>query len=172
MGIVQEPGLATGAEEARVGPERAEYADVATIDGIIAALYACISGPAGAPREWARQRALFVPGARLVPIVRDARGEREARLLDLDGYERSRTPLFESRGFHEREIARREERYGSLAHVFSTYEAREHPDGPTILRGINSIQLLWREERWWVLSIAWEHEADDTPIPARYLRWG
>ena len=37
--------------------------DAVSIDGVIKALYESISGPAGAPRQWERDRALYAPGA-------------------------------------------------------------------------------------------------------------
>src|SRR5689334_8789003 len=40
--------------------------DVASIDGILRALYEVVSGPAG-PRDWKRGRKLFLPEARLMP---------------------------------------------------------------------------------------------------------
>ena len=45
-------------------PPRANPADVASPDAIIAALYDVISGPAGQPRDWNRFRSLFAPGAK------------------------------------------------------------------------------------------------------------
>lgn len=71
-------------------------------------------------------------------------------------------------GFREREIARRTERFGHIAHVFSTYEYRTETDS-TVVRGINSIQLLNDGTRWWVISIFWEPERPDNPLPAEYL---
>ena len=77
--------------------------------------------------------------------------------------------MLEERGFIEREIARRTEQYGDIAHVFSTYEAREREGGPVIMRGINSFQLVRHAGRWWVVSIMWQSESSQTPIPAGYL---
>ena len=39
--------------------------DVTSIDAIITAAYAVISGPAGKKRDWDRERSLYYPGARL-----------------------------------------------------------------------------------------------------------
>src|ERR1051325_8170084 len=55
---------ATGSAQTATGPRAS---DVASVDGIIAALYDVISGPAGQKRDWERMRSLFVPGARLMP---------------------------------------------------------------------------------------------------------
>src|SRR5262245_14882414 len=103
--------------------------DAASIDGIIRALYECISGPAGAPRDWDRERRLFLPGARLVPTRPAPEGGTIADVFDLDGYIASRTPIFEKDPVFEIEIARRTFHFGSIAHVLSAYELRRTPDG-------------------------------------------
>src|SRR5262245_60577297 len=42
--------------------------DVASIDSIVKTFYDAISGPAGAPRQWARDRSLYVPGLKFVVV--------------------------------------------------------------------------------------------------------
>ncbi len=42
--------------------------DVATIDGMISAFYEVVSGPKGQPRDWARDRTLYIPDVRFVPV--------------------------------------------------------------------------------------------------------
>src|SRR5437773_12347212 len=41
-------------------------ADVATVDGSVKAYYDDITGPAGQPRQWSRDRSLHIPDLRLV----------------------------------------------------------------------------------------------------------
>jgi len=36
-------------------------------------------------------------------------------------------------------------------------------------RGINSIQLMKHADRWWIVTVMWDQERPDNPIPARYL---
>ena len=54
-------------------------ADVSSIDVIIKASYDTVSGRAGQKRDWERQRALFFPGARLIPTA-PAAGGNEGKL--------------------------------------------------------------------------------------------
>jgi hypothetical protein len=90
-------------------------------------------------------------------------------VFDCDGYIASRTPFFAANDFHEIEICRRVERFGNIAHVWSTYEGRRSPDEAPFLRGINSIQLFHDGDRWWVMSILWDNERPGSPMPAEYL---
>jgi len=143
--------------------------DVKSIDAIVAALYDVISGPAGQKRDWDRMRSLFVPGARLIPAVPSPTGA-TARVLDVEGYIDRSGATLERNGFFEREIARRMETFGNIAHVFSTYESRHTAADPSpFARGINSIQLLKDGDRWWVVTVYWDSERAGTAIPAEYL---
>jgi len=148
-------------------------ADVESIDAIIAATYDVISGAAGKQRDWDRERSLFYQGARLMTTAAVA-GRNDVELapqiLDVEGYIARVEPLFEKSGFYETEIARRVESFGSIAHVWSTYESRRDPGDPEpFMRGINSIQLFNDGKRWWVLSIYWQHESTQQPLPKKYL---
>ena len=155
----------------RPAPPPARPEDVESIDAIVTALYASISGPAGEARNWDRFRSLFAPGARLIPIARPQNGPPMPRVLSPDDYIRLSGDFLVRYGFTEKEIARRVERFGAIAHVFSTYEGRfQAPDAPsTPPRGINSIQLADDGTRWWVVTVFWDSERPGTPIPARYL---
>ena len=147
--------------------------DVESIDAIIAATYDVISGPAGKKRDWARERSLFYPGARLIPTA-TVPGKTDVDLapliLDVEGYIQRVEPLFAREGFYETEVARRTEQFGRIAQVWSTYESRHDPSEPEpFMRGINSIQLFNDGERWWILSIYWQHESKQHPLPEKYL---
>jgi hypothetical protein len=93
--------------------------------------------------------------------------------MTVEQYIVSADPFLKRDGFWEREIAHRLDRYGNVAHVFSTYESRVHTaDSPPFSRGINSIQLVTNGERWWVVTILWDYERPGNPIPADYLPAG
>jgi hypothetical protein len=142
--------------------------DVASIDGILAALYDGVSGPPG-PRDWDRVRSLFAPGAWVAPVERTDGGA-AARIMSLEDFIARASRNTSSQGFYEREIARRTEAFGHIVHVFSTYEARHDQRDPSpFRRGINSIQLLKGANRYSVVSIYWDIERDDTPLPPQYL---
>jgi hypothetical protein len=149
----------------------ANPADVASVDAILAALYASISGPAGAERDWPRFRTLMAPGARLMPTGRTAQGERRMRVWTAEEYITAASPGLMRNGFYEREIGRTMERYGNIVHVMSAYDSKNKLEDPApFQRGINSIQLWNDGTRWWIVSIFWEAETPANPIPAGMLR--
>jgi hypothetical protein len=140
-------------------------ADTDSIDSVIKAVYEIISGPAGAPRDWVRFKALFADGARLIPVR--AAGP---TVLTPDDYAEHAKPIFEKSAFYETELARKLETFGNIAHAFSTYESRHAPDEKPFARGINSFQLVKVGDTWKVMTIFWDSERPDNPLPEKYLR--
>jgi hypothetical protein len=153
------------AEEARpaAAPE-----DVASIDAIMTAVYDVISGPAGEERDWDRFQSLFIDGARLIP--RSASNPNGATVLSPEDYVARASGNFMENGFFESEIGRKTDRFGDIAQVFSAYQSkRAESDPEPFARGINSFQLLHHDGRWWIVTIYWQAETPETPIPAEYL---
>ena len=176
VGACAAPAVATpnGAQQATgeakpAEPPTASAADVASVDAIVKAVYDVISGPAGKKRDWNRMRSLFIPEAKMMATGKRPDGMMGKRVMDVEGYITSSGPFLEEKGFFESEIARRVEQFGSVAHVWSTYEARNKADdAKPFMRGINSIQLWNDGKRWWVVSIYWQAESAETPLPEKY----
>jgi len=143
-------------------------ADVKSRDAIVAALYDSISGPAG-ERDWERFRSLFIPEAQLIASISNKDGALTYKSMTVQGYIDGAGKYFKEHGFYEREISRKLESFGSVTHIFSTYESRETADGRPFERGINSIQLFADGSRWWIVDVYWTGETPENPIPARYL---
>ena len=75
----------------------------------------------------------------------------------------------EKNGFYEIEISRKVEKFGSVYHVWSTYETRNTSDGPIIGRGINSVELFFDGSRFWIITWVFDDERKNNPIPSEYL---
>ena len=151
-------------------PPAAKPADVASPDAILAAVYDVISGPAG-PRDWDRFNSLFAPGTRLIPIGprKDKPGINILVMTPKDYSDRAGA-YFDKNGFVEREASRKTERYGNIMQVFSTYESRhDAKDEKPFARGINSFQLYNDGTRWWIVTIMWQEETPDNPLPKEFL---
>lgn len=145
-------------------------AALTSVDGVVKRLYEVISGPAGQRRDWDQFRQLFRSEARLNAMGKDREGKPRFSTMAIEDYIRNAGPNFEQNGFFEREISRITEQYGDMVHVFSTYESRRTIDGEVFSRGINSIQLIQKDGRYWIVNILWNSESADQPIPAKYLK--
>ena len=149
----------------------ADPKDVSSPEALIAAVYDVISGPAGQKRNWDRMRTLFVPDARMIATGKRPNGDMVRRTMSVEDYIKSSGPVLEKDGFFENEIGKTIERFGNIVHVFSTYESkRAIADEKPFMRGINSFQLWNDGKRWWVVTIFWQSETAENPIPEKYIQ--
>jgi hypothetical protein len=147
----------------------ARVADVQSIDAIVRAMYEVISGPKGAPRQWARDRTLYLPGTRFMWTDREGPGP--PRLINVD--HQGAVDLLDKdmveEGDFSREIHRTTQVFGNVGHVFSTYESRHSVNGPVVGRGINDLQLAYDGHRWWITALSFDEEAPGRAIPKEFL---
>ena len=148
---------------------------VQSIECLLDTLYDVISGDKGEIRNWKLFKYLFHPRSKLVYYCAVVEGVTRAQYWSPDFYinsigNKQETEL--TTGFFKKEIYRKIEVFGKIAQVFSTYAAfsNEKDDKPHS-RGINSIQLLYHDNRWWIINVFWDGvgETLDNPIPKKYL---
>ena len=148
-------------------------ADVASPEAVVKAMYETVNRRPGENFDWDRMRTLFLPGALLIPSLEQTGGK--LRVLTVEDVivwvaEHTTVGGAGDTGFQEEEIAQRIERYGDIAQVFSTYQKRFWGAAKILGRGINSIQLVQNDGRWWVTSVVWDEEAGAGPLPAKYQK--
>ncbi len=93
----------------------------ATLDQLITAIDAAVSGPGNQDRTCFRQ--LFAPDARLIPIRVAADGTATPRILTVQDW----IDAVAKRGsdvFYEHQVKVRSEIWAHMAHLWSTYETR------------------------------------------------
>jgi hypothetical protein len=161
----QAPPQAASDFSAKVPSPRPE--DVKSIDNILTALYGVISGPAG-ERDWNRFRSLFLPQAQLTSAGKGADGTVRVHPMSVEDYVRLAGDYFAQHAFFESPIVNRIETFGNVTQVFSSYESRHAAGEAPFARGINSFQLLYDGHRWWVVSILWDEERGDNPLPKEF----
>jgi len=142
--------------------------DVNTLDGIIKAYYEVVSGPEGVERDTERDHSLHHPDARAIITGVDEAGNPTINNMTLSEYHEG-TRQNGNPAFWEHEIHRVTQRFGNVAHVWSTYAWYDTQDGPIKGRGINSIQLYHDGERWWITAWIFDSERSDNPIPSEFL---
>jgi sugar lactone lactonase YvrE/ketosteroid isomerase-like protein len=149
------------AEGARPAPPAAEAA-TRQIQSTIDTVYAAISGPAGAPRDWEAFRRVFSEDARLFAITGEG-----LRGGSVEDYIAASSDALVAYGFSETELVNRIEVYGKLAQAWSSYEGHFVRDGkPGAVRGINSFQLRQHGDgSWRVHSLLWQQETPEFPLP-------
>ena len=132
--------------------------------GIPAAIDAAITGTADKDR--ACMKALLIPEARLMFASLGADGAPAYTLQTLDEW----IARVKARGhvmLEEKQLKFHIERYGNIAHVWSTYALSS--DGKQNARGINSIQAIKEAGGWRVTGIVVQAESATAPLPKEYL---
>ncbi|MGH9368769.1 MAG: hypothetical protein ACRD3M_13975 [Thermoanaerobaculia bacterium] len=146
-----------------------------SLEALIQAFYGGFSRAAGAEPDWGRLQALFLPGASLNPprfpgdpswkaiSFEEFRDAFHSGARSVSGWDET--------GFYEREIGRETSAYGTFVLVLSAFEGRFHKDDPKpSLRGVYGIQAVRLSDGWSIVSLAWDIEGPDNPIPDRLLR--
>lgn len=145
--------------------------DTATPESIVTAAYAALARPPGERFDWDRFRTLFLPEARLIPNTEQRSGSfsvlgPEDFIAWIEGVTVVGGP--EDKGFTEASVHNLVEQYGDVAHVFSTYKKHFWGESEELGRGINSFQLVRKDDRWWIVGIVWDEDYAAGPIPERY----
>ncbi len=143
--------------------------DVQSVDAIMHAAYDVISGPAGA-RDWNRFRSLFLPQARFTQVGKGPDGAAFVISWNVDEFIRDAGDVFAKDPFYENAIVNQPQSYGNMTQVLSSYESHRSPGDKPFDRGVNSFQVLNDGKRWWVVSIFWDSERPDNPLPANLAK--
>lgn len=165
--IVQKAWLTASSNNVATTPP-ADPADVASIDAIIKATYAVISGPAG-PRNWQRFHSLFLPEAQMGAIGNGPTGT-IYHAMTPEKYAKSNGPFFMQSPFYEEELGRKVAQFGNVATVQSAFQFRLAPGGAVQQRGINYFTLVKSNGRWYISNLTWQDEEKDLPLPADMIK--
>ncbi|MCL7959768.1 MAG: hypothetical protein M8861_06220 [marine benthic group bacterium] len=158
--------LAPGPIQAQVGGGSME--DVETLDGILDAYYEVVSRPAGTAPDRERDEWIHHPDALVAITGLGADGDPVIQTMTLAEYH-DRFGAADAPAFFEWEVHRTVQRFGNVAHVWSTYASSGEPDGEVFGRGINSIQLYHDGSRWWITSWIFDQERAGNEIPPEFL---
>lgn len=147
--------------------------DVESPEAVVNAAYRSLDRAPGEEFQWDRFRSLFLPEATLIPNTQQTGGafrilSPEDFIAWIDSVVTIGGP--NDQGFTEEAVNNVVERYGDIAHVFSTYQKRFWENEDVLGRGINSFQVVRHDDRWWIVGIVWDEETGAGPIPTKYLR--
>lgn len=130
-----------------------------TVASVVDALYDALSFAGGSQPNYALVRAIFHPQARITPPAEDTAGSLSPMAVD-DYIEIFHKRLVEDgitdQGGRELEIHRHTLTFNRVAHVFSSYQFVLLGASKPLVSGVNTIQLVYENERWWILSLSWD----------------
>lgn len=144
--------------------------DTQTIESTMQSILDVISGPAGKKIDTARWRNLFRGDVKFLIRSKNKEGQMVVRESSVEDYAQNIMPRVEALDFYETVGNLTINRYGDIAQVFMVYETRKKPGEAPFDKGINSFQLLYDQNRWWIVSLMWQAESSGVPIPKEYLK--
>lgn len=143
--------------------------DVKSIASIGQAYYEIVSGPIGQSRDFDRLRNLFHPEAKLIySFWSEDDNSFKLMPMDIEGYI-GKLDYLDKKGFYEEELNVSSETYGSITHSISTYKFWME-DKTAEGRGFTSYQYFFDGNRYWIMSMFWQMESDQYPIPDEFLK--
>lgn len=132
-----------------------------SIDGIIDELLDQITIEQGETMDTTAIRNLFYPKALLTVANAEV-----PETVSLDDFLMLlKDPYYEA-GYLEKTLHRITEEYNGIAHVFETFYGKDSEGEED--RGMNSYQLTYYKDRWWIVSMLWTVESKTNKIPAKY----
>ena len=163
--VAATPALHAQPQEPQASTGSAACPPQTTLDELIKAVDAAVSGPGNKDRTCFR--ALFLPETRLIPLRHMPDGSYQPRVLTVDDWVNA-VARRGSDSFTEKQIKVGTETYGHIAHLWSTYETLGS-DGKMMDRGINSIQAVFDGKQWKIIEIVWQAESPTEKVPEKYL---
>jgi len=144
--------------------------DAETIESTMDAILEVISGPAGKKIDVERFRNLFKGDVKFLIRAKNKDGQLVIRESSVEDYAQNIMPRIAAQDFFETVGSLNIDRYGDIAQVFMVYETRRTATGEPFDKGINSFQLIYDQNRWWIVSLMWQAESSGVPIPKKYKK--
>lgn len=139
-----------------------------SIEGITSKMIELISGDIEEPRNWDEYRNLFLPTAIKISINRNAPPKRQIRVRNLEEFVREVGPAYKKNGFDEISLGLTVNEFNGIANVFQSFYCK-NLTGTYEKRGVNSYQLVYADNRWWIASTTFSNETEENKIPDKYL---
>lgn len=130
--------------------------EIKAVNATIAKLFEALSFEKGSPPNIQKIRALFMEGGLLINY-----NEENPRTFRVEEFIDDFTNLYKQgvmTALEDREVYHKTKVYDRIAHRYSFYEARVHPEEKPFATGINSIQLIKIGENWKISSMAWNDD--------------
>jgi len=145
----------------------AANSSVSSIDAIVNEVLQIVSGEEGKLRNWDAFRNLFLPSAKLSVLVHGDSIPMPFETVTVEEFIESMDDEYYGQGYIEYEISKVVNEYNGLASVFQVYYGKDSEGIEE--KGINSYQLVYFENRWWIVNLVWTGDSNGVEVPEKYL---
>ncbi len=140
---------------------------LSTPEGVVVCLYAAISFQPGQKPNYNLLNTLFHPQARIAPPATDTGGVLKSMgVEEFFDYFDSRIQDIISVGGREEQVSYKTFIFHNFAHIFSAYQFILFDSEKPLARGVNSLQLVHENGRWWILSLTWDRTEPGEELPS------
>lgn len=137
-----------------------------TPEGVCAKMLAFISFEKGEEKDWDEFRNLFLPDAQMMSFRFDSGTpiSRQARSQNIEEFVRYWGPNYSKTGFEEYVIGLDVKEFNGIATVFQSFYCKSL-DGSYEARGVNTYQVVFLNDRWWIASSMFTNETEGAKLP-------
>lgn len=139
-----------------------------TIDGIVNEVLKITSRKKGESRNWDSFRNLFLPTARFTVLYNDDAFPVPMESVTLDEFIALMQDEYYEEGYVEYELGKVVNEYNGIANVFQAVYQKDSDNLES--RGMNSYQLIYFEDRWWIANLVWTTDLNGVELPKEYLK--
>ncbi len=140
-----------------------------SIEGVTNKMLDIISGDIDEERDWDSYRNLFLPTAQKISIQIQKDGNVKVRSMNLEEFIRYVGPLYSRDGFEEYSTGVTINEFNGIANVFQSFYCKNLL-GTYEQTGINSYQMVFKDDRWWIASTLFTNATKENPVPDKYLK--
>jgi hypothetical protein len=141
---------------------------VKSVNGIVKEALRLISGEKGKSRNWEALRNLFLPSADFTVVNHGDSLLQPAETVSIDEFIKLMHDPYYEQGYLEYETGKVVNEYNGIANVFQSFYGKDSENVEE--RGINSYQLVYFDNRWWIANLIWTGDSNGVKIPKKYLR--
>ena len=139
---------------------------VNSIDGIVNEVLEIISVEKGEGIDLEKFRNLFVPNARFSMLVPNDSILQPLETISLDEFIEMLDDPYYEQGYLEYELGKVVDEYNGIAQVFQSFYGKDSDNLEE--RGITSYQLVYFNDRWWIVNVLWTIDANGLEVPEKY----
>lgn len=145
-----------------------DTAAVRTIDGIVDKMLNLTTRQKGDTRDWNEFRDLFLPTATFTVLYNNDAFPQPAETVTLDELIKLMQDEYYEEGYIEYELGKVVNEYNGIANVFQSVYQKDSDNMES--RAVNSYQLIYFNDRWWIANLIWTTDSNGVEIPQEYLK--
>lgn len=139
--------------------------DTRSIEQTVLRTLELISAPSE-EQDWEAFRLLFLPSADLIVVSDNSLGQKVVRTFTLEEFVRTMQRNTSTAPFKEVQLKLEVDQYNGMAQAFQSYEVTM---GEKKHKGINSFQLVFEDQKWWIANIVWASDLNGVAIPEQFM---